>query len=480
MNHPKPTALRRALLAGCAIAGTALVTLGVVATVALKSLTPQADEWQTVVHVGPWQRAVSVPVLLRWASHPLVMPWFNHRTWFTRSGAWRLRTTHDGNLAATCAPCALRWSALGSAPLPVASVQVDLQRSGPDAWRGTVTLGSPAAATTQAPHAQIPIRLSWHATLHSRALAISASLPPTDVASLVQALAADTPEAKRAQVAGTVAFEFSGRVGAQGLHAATLVPRLTGLHVSGLGTEWLATALPPARCLGPARQDLASPAGRLASQRVAPEANAEAEPEGKPVEGWLPRAVIAAEDQRFHEHAGYDLTEWMVSLTRNQREGARARGASTLTQQVAKMVFTGDQRSATRKLREWLYAVEMERTLGKARILQLYLALAPWGDDACGAHAAAQRHLGRPVESLALHEAAWLASLLNRPDAQLAAWRHRGELDRARVAHVIESLRPLAKPRRQAAIVRWQTWTPPSPASRHEPQSRLTLAPGPF
>ncbi len=57
-------------------------------------------------------------------------------------------------------------------------------------------------------------------------------------------------------------------------------------------------------------------------------------------------------------------------------------------------MVAGDERSASRKLRELLYAVEMERTLGKARILQLYLALAPWGDGVCGAERAVRLHLG--------------------------------------------------------------------------------------
>ena len=59
--------------------------------------------------------------------------------------------------------------------------------------------------------------------------------------------------------------------------------------------------------------------------------------------------------------------------------GTPLRGASTLSQQVAKLLVTGGERSPVRKLRELLYAVEMEQTLGKARILRLYLDNAPWG-----------------------------------------------------------------------------------------------------
>ena len=83
-------------------------------------------------------------------------------------------------------------------------------------------------------------------------------------------------------------------------------------------------------------------------------------------------------------------------------------------------MLTGDERSAARKLRELLYAVEMERTLGKARILQLYLALAPWGEGVCGAERAVRVHLGqRDASAVGPVAAAWLASLLPQPDALL-------------------------------------------------------------
>jgi membrane peptidoglycan carboxypeptidase len=134
--------------------------------------------------------------------------------------------------------------------------------------------------------------------------------------------------------------------------------------VSGLGTERLLTAqLPPACRTGAA--------------------------DATPLGGWLPRALVAAEDARFWEHPGYEIEHLLAAGAHNQRDGSALRGASTLTQQLAKLTITGDDRSAARKLRELLYAVEMERTLGKARILQMYLALAPWGDGVCGAERAA-------------------------------------------------------------------------------------------
>jgi membrane peptidoglycan carboxypeptidase len=173
--------------------------------------------------------------------------------------------------------------------------------------------------------------------------------------------------------------------------------------------------------------------------------------------------VIAAEDQRFHEHPGYDLAAMVDVLTHNQRPGAMLAGASTLTQQLAKLTVAGDERSASRKLRELLYAVEMERTLGKARILQLYLALAPWGDGICGAERAVRVHLGqRDASAVGPVAAAWLASLLPAPDAYLRSEQAHGQVDQARVARVIEAMRPMRPDRREKALATLPFWSPPA------------------
>jgi membrane peptidoglycan carboxypeptidase len=151
------------------------------------------------------------------------------------------------------------------------------------------------------------------------------------------------------------------------------------------------------------------------------------------------------------------------ALQRNQRPGASIAGASTLTQQLAKLVVAGDERSAVRKLRELLYAVEMERTLGKARILQLYLALAPWGDGVCGAERAVRVHLGqRDASAVGPVAAAWLASLLTAPDAHLKAELAAGEIDTARVARVLDAVRPMRAERREKANLQLLFWSPPA------------------
>jgi membrane carboxypeptidase/penicillin-binding protein PbpC len=222
-------------------------------------------------------------------------------------------------------------------------------------------------------------------------------------------------------------------------------PQLDGLEVDGLGTERFIDLQRPAACRADAQAGVPS------------------------VGGWLPRAVVAAEDARFFEHPGYDLRAMADALQRNQRPGSAVAGASTLTQQLAKLLVAGDERSASRKLRELLYAVEMERTLGKARILQTYLALAPWGEGVCGAERAVRVHLGqRDPSTVGPVAASWLASLLTAPDAHLAAERAAGEVDHARVARVLDSLRPMRAERREKAQLQLLFWSPPALARPRE------------
>jgi penicillin-binding protein 1A len=177
--------------------------------------------------------------------------------------------------------------------------------------------------------------------------------------------------------------------------------------------------------------------------------------------GWLARAVLAAEDQRFDEHPGYDLEELLTTLHTNQQRGAIARGGSTLTQQLAKLMVTGGERTLARKLREWLYAVEMEQTLGKARILQLYLNLAPWGETAegrlvCGAEAAARHHFNVPAQRLSPRQAITLAAMLQNPTREAERWASEGSVDRERLVWIADQIRgvPVRQRRALAAQLR--------------------------
>ncbi len=129
---------------------------------------------------------------------------------------------------------------------------------------------------------------------------------------------------------------------------------------------------------------------------------------------WLGLAVIAAEDQRFAEHHGVDLAAIDKALT-ERRNGQRFRGASTITQQLAKNLFLWSGASWPRKgLEAWL-ALWTDALLSKQRILELYLNVVEFGDGIYGAEAAARYYFGKPATALTAREAALLAALLPSP-----------------------------------------------------------------
>jgi monofunctional biosynthetic peptidoglycan transglycosylase len=129
---------------------------------------------------------------------------------------------------------------------------------------------------------------------------------------------------------------------------------------------------------------------------------------------YLRRAVLAAEDDRFYLHWGFDLVEIEEAIDRAQR-GGRLRGASTITQQVAKNIFLWEGRSFVRKGYEAYLTLVLELCLSKDRILDLYLNLAEWGDGVFGAEAAARTHFGKSARALTAEEAARLAAVLPSP-----------------------------------------------------------------
>jgi monofunctional biosynthetic peptidoglycan transglycosylase len=129
---------------------------------------------------------------------------------------------------------------------------------------------------------------------------------------------------------------------------------------------------------------------------------------------WLLRAVVNSEDARFWEHDGIDFTQTGVALESAVEKGRLGRGASTLTQQLAKNLWLGEERSLWRKLREVLLARRLEE-LGKPRILEVYLNVAEWGDGIYGADAAARVWFHKPSAELLPEEAAVLAAMLPAP-----------------------------------------------------------------
>ena len=129
----------------------------------------------------------------------------------------------------------------------------------------------------------------------------------------------------------------------------------------------------------------------------------------------LKRAVVAAEDMEFFFHRGFSSAELKDALTQALRKLEAPRGASTLTQQLAKNLWLSPSRNPLRKLKEAILTRQLERRLTKRRILELYLNVAEFGPGIYGAEAAAWHYFGAPASSLSEHQAAQLAAGLPRP-----------------------------------------------------------------
>jgi monofunctional glycosyltransferase len=125
-------------------------------------------------------------------------------------------------------------------------------------------------------------------------------------------------------------------------------------------------------------------------------------------------AVIAAEDQNFATHHGFDFESIQKAIDAHDR-GGRLRGASTLTQQVAKNVFLWSGRSFIRKGLEAYFTVLIEWTWPKRRILEVYLNVIELGDGVFGVEAASRRYFRKPAALLTADEAALLAAVLPNP-----------------------------------------------------------------
>jgi monofunctional biosynthetic peptidoglycan transglycosylase len=153
----------------------------------------------------------------------------------------------------------------------------------------------------------------------------------------------------------------------------------------------------------------------------------EAEAKGKPArraQRWvsydqispnLRRAVVAAEDGAFYDHQGIDLFEVRASITNTLTKGEPLRGASTLTQQLAKNLYLSPSRNPYRKLSELFITRRLELELSKRRILEIYLNVIEWGDGIWGCEAASQAYFGIPAADLSLDQATLLAAAVSSP-----------------------------------------------------------------
>ncbi|MEI6246001.1 MAG: monofunctional biosynthetic peptidoglycan transglycosylase [Acidobacteriota bacterium] len=153
----------------------------------------------------------------------------------------------------------------------------------------------------------------------------------------------------------------------------------------------------------------------------------EAKAAGKPVrksQRWinygrispaLIRAVLVSEDAAFWSHDGVDLDEIKASIEVSIEKGTPMRGASTITQQLAKNLYLSPSRNPTRKLTELFITRRLEAELSKRRILELYLNVIEWGDGIWGCDAAARAYFGVSASDLSPSQAALMAAVIINP-----------------------------------------------------------------
>jgi monofunctional biosynthetic peptidoglycan transglycosylase len=215
----------------------------------------------------------------------------------------------------------------------------------------------------------------------------------------------------------------------------------------------------------------------------------------------LKRAVLVAEDAGFWGHEGIDLEEIKKSLEADWERGALTRGASTITQQLAKNLYLSPSRIPTRKLSELFITRRLEFELSKTRIFELYLNNIEWGDGIWGAEAASRTYFGIPASAIGPEQAALMAGaivnprVLNiaKPNARLRA---RQRIIRARMGHVTpppvvavpppsestapEEAEPADDPEAagEPAELEVQPQEPSEPSHRAEPAGTPEPAPG--
>ncbi|MFD6024513.1 transglycosylase domain-containing protein [Streptomyces griseoluteus] len=147
----------------------------------------------------------------------------------------------------------------------------------------------------------------------------------------------------------------------------------------------------------------------------------------KDISPYMQKSIVAIEDSRFYQHGAIDLKGVLRALNKNAQSGGVAQGASTLTQQLVKNYFieeAGDdptkvaqatQQTLGRKVRELKYAIQIEEKLGKKKILENYLNITFFGEQAYGVEAAAQRYFSKHAKDLNLQESALLAGIVQSP-----------------------------------------------------------------
>lgn len=129
----------------------------------------------------------------------------------------------------------------------------------------------------------------------------------------------------------------------------------------------------------------------------------------------LKKAVLISEDASFHSHQGVDLFELKEAIKEDWETLSFKRGGSTITMQLARNLYLTPSKNPLRKLKEIIIAWQIERSLSKRRIFEIYLNVVEWGPGIYGANAAARHYFGVPASDINEVQAATLAALLPNP-----------------------------------------------------------------
>jgi hypothetical protein len=239
-----------------------------------------------------------------------------------------------------------------------------------------------------------------HGTFDLETADLQVSIPMVDLSAIVQLFGPLIPEGNHARINGQIGL--SGTL--QGPEWAwTAEPAVDDLRVTG--------ALPPTFGGHDIQWKVRTEDGAMTYRSTGPGTPGWVHHEAA---GWMPAAVVAAEDIRFHSHPGFDLIAIQEALQAAPKD-ERVRGGSTISQQLSKNLFLDGRRTLCRKLRELLITLSVEHRMSKEAILTLYLNIVEFGPGIYGVGNAADAWFIKRPSGLTPREAAFLASILPAP-----------------------------------------------------------------
>ncbi|MDX1707217.1 MAG: monofunctional biosynthetic peptidoglycan transglycosylase [Desulfobacterales bacterium] len=159
----------------------------------------------------------------------------------------------------------------------------------------------------------------------------------------------------------------------------------------------------------------------------------------KEIPKLLQETVRVTEDASFYQHKGIDFSELKEAIKKNWQKGEYVRGASTITQQLAKNLYLSTDKSIIRKIKELLITLRLEKDLSKDRIFELYLNVIEWGPGIFGVEMASEHYFNKAVGQLSLEEIVRLVAVIPRPldtnpteNSDWLKWKARWILDALR------------------------------------------------